>query len=60
VIGLLSVSIVFSLTSFAAANDDEQYYSATWLALYAGLHRTVWSLLIAAIIVLCHFGYGGK
>lgn len=35
------------------------YYDPITQVLYGGLHRGVWCLALAWVVVACHFGYGG-
>lgn len=35
------------------------YYDPVTQVLYGGLHRGVWCISLAWVVLACHFGYGG-
>lgn len=49
------ITIIFSTHSL----NTGEYWAPIWSALYAGLHRTAWSMSIGWIILACCTGYGG-
>ncbi|XP_040193718.1 O-acyltransferase like protein-like [Rana temporaria] len=60
VVGWISALLIMLLViCLAFILDDTPTSYSILAALYQGIHRTLWAVAIAMILVLCHEGYGG-
>lgn len=60
ILGWLVVCVASAVILFSARNWNLGYKSSPWIsALYASTSRTVWSICVAWVIIVCEYGYGG-
>jgi len=54
----LNITILYGLYNELNSLND-YFMNATERAIYAGVHRTLWSIGVAWVIFACVTGYGG-
>ncbi|KAG8599205.1 hypothetical protein GDO81_002938 [Engystomops pustulosus] len=54
-----ALALMLTVISLAFVLDDTQSSYSVMAALYQGLHRTLWAVVLGLIFILCHEGYGG-
>ncbi|KAK7072437.1 hypothetical protein SK128_013072 [Halocaridina rubra] len=58
---VVALSIIFGIARYnkLAVPSSVPEMSVTEAALYGGFHRAVWGIVLAWIVLACHWGYGG-
>ncbi|XP_071989475.1 O-acyltransferase like protein-like isoform X2 [Engystomops pustulosus] len=54
-----ALALMLTVISLAFVLDDTQSSYSVMAALYQGLYRTLWAVVLGLIFILCHEGYGG-